>query len=60
MAAERLSMRKAKEVLRLKAAGQSNRAIARSLRIARSTVAEYLSRAEAAGLGRGAFPRSAR
>jgi transposase len=50
MAAERLSMRKTKEVLRLKAAGQSKRAIARSLRIARSTVAEYLSRAEAAGL----------
>jgi transposase len=50
MAAERLSMRKTKEVLRLKAAGQSNRAIASSLRIARSTVAEYLSRAEAAGL----------
>lgn len=50
MAAERLSMRKTKEVLRLKAAGQSNRAIARSLRISRSTVAEYLKRAEAAGL----------
>ncbi len=50
MAAERLSMRKTKEVLRLKAAGQSNRAIARSLGIARSTVAEYLRRAEAAGI----------
>ena len=50
MAAERLSMRKTKEVLRLKAAGQSDRAISRSLRIARSTVAAYLSRAKAAGL----------
>jgi transposase len=50
MAAERLSMRTTKEVLRLKAAGHSNRAIARSLRIAHSTVGEYLSRAAAAGL----------
>ena len=50
MAAERLSMRKIKEVLRLKAAGQSNRAIARSLAISHSTVAEYLARARAAGL----------
>jgi transposase len=51
MAAERLSMRKIKEVLRLKAAGHGNRAIARSLRIAHSTVREYLNRAEAAELG---------
>lgn len=51
MAAERLSMRKIKEVLRLKAAGHANRAIARSLRIAHSTVREYLSRAEVAELG---------
>lgn len=50
MAAERLSMRKTKEVLRLKAAGQSNRVIARSLGIARSTVAEYLTRCRAAGV----------
>jgi transposase len=50
MAAERLSMRKIKEVLRLKAAGHGNRAIARSLGIAHSTVREYLSRAAAADL----------
>ena len=50
MAAERLSMRKTKEVLRLKAAGQSNRSIARSLAIGRSTVAGYLTRAQAAGI----------
>jgi len=50
MAAERLSMRKIKEVLRLKAAGHGKRAIARSLRISHSTVREYLSRASAAGL----------
>ena len=51
MAAERLSMRKIKEVLRLAAAGQSNRAIARSLRIAHSTVQEYRARARARGAG---------
>jgi transposase len=51
MAAERLSMRKTREVLRLKAAGQTDRAIALSLVIARSTVSEYLRRAEAAGIG---------
>ena len=51
MAAERLSMRKTKEVLRLKAAGQSNRAIAKSLVIARSTVSDYLARARSAGVG---------
>jgi transposase len=50
MAAERLSMRKIKEVLRLKAAGHGNRAIARSLGVAHSTVREYLSRARAADL----------
>jgi transposase len=50
MAAERLSMRKIKEVLRLQAAGQSQRVIARSVGVARSTVKEYLQRAEAAGL----------
>lgn len=43
-------MRKTKEILRLKAAGQSNRAIARSLGTGHSTVREYLARAEAAGL----------
>jgi transposase len=50
MAAERLSMRKIKEVLRLQAAGQSQRAIARSIAVARSTVNEYVQRAAAAGL----------
>lgn len=50
MAAERLSMRKIREVLRLAAAGQSNRAIARSLGIAHSTVREYRDRARGAGL----------
>lgn len=50
MAAERLSMRKIKEVLRLHAAGQSQRAIAHSVAIARSTVKEYLQRAAAAGV----------
>ena len=50
MAAERLSMRKIKEVLRVKAAGHGNRAIARSLRISHSTVRDYLARASAAGL----------
>ena len=50
MAAERLSMRKTREVLRLKAAGQRNRAIAGSLAIGRSTVGEYLTRARAAGI----------
>lgn len=51
MAAERLSMRKTKEVLRLKATGQSNRSIARSVGIAPSTVGEHLTRARAAGVG---------
>ncbi len=50
MAAERLSMRKIKEVLRLQAAGHSKRAIARSLAIGHSTVREYQHRAAAAGL----------
>lgn len=51
MSQERLSMRKIKEVLRLKwVSHQSNRAIARSCRISHSTVREYLKRASAAGL----------
>ena len=51
MAAKRLSMRKIKEVLRLKwEHGLSNRKIARSCSISRSTVAEYLRRAQEAGL----------
>ncbi len=45
-------MRKIKEVLRLKYdCGLSEREIARSCRVSRSTVAEYLMRAQAAGLG---------
>jgi DNA-binding transcriptional regulator LsrR (DeoR family) len=52
VAAERLSMRKIKEVLRLKREqGLTNRTIARSLSIARSTVGEYLRRTRDAGLG---------
>jgi transposase len=43
-------MRKTREVLRLSAAGQSNRMIAKGLGMARSTVAECLARARAAGV----------
>ena len=51
MPAKRLSMRKIREVLRLKwAAGMSNRRIAASCGVSRPTVSEYLRRAEAAGL----------
>ncbi len=50
MAAERLSMRKISEVLRLKAAGHSQRAIAGSLSISHSTVGDYLARARLAGI----------
>jgi DNA-directed RNA polymerase specialized sigma24 family protein len=51
MAQERLSVRKIREVLRLKwACGLSNRAVAASCRISSSSVSEYLSRARAAGL----------
>jgi len=51
MAQERLTMRKIGEVLRLKwECGLSNRAIARSCSISHSTVAEYLRRAQEAGL----------
>ena len=49
--AKRLSMRKIHEVLRLRhECGLSNRKIAVSCELARSTVADYLSRASAAGL----------
>ena len=51
MAAKRLSMRKLKEVLRLRALGHSDRSIARSLNIGRSTVRRYRRRAEEMGLG---------
>src|ERR1051325_2180371 len=51
MPAERVSMRRVREVLRLKhECGASDRAIARSLSLARSTVAVTLERAAAAGL----------
>lgn len=50
MAGRRLSMRKIKEVLRLKFQhGHSNKQIAQSCNIARSTVREYLDRAQTAG-----------
>ena len=50
MPAKRLSMRKIREVLRLNANGKSNRKIAVSCSISRPTVAEYLRRADDAGL----------
>ena len=50
MARKKLSMRKVGEVARLRASGLSNRQIARSCRIARSTVADYLERLAGAGL----------
>jgi transposase len=51
MAAERLSMRTISEMLRLQAAGHSQRAIARSLAISHSTVSDYLGRAALEGVG---------
>ena len=50
MAAERLSMRKLREVLRLHALGHSKRTIGRSLKISHNTAALYLRRATEAGL----------
>jgi transposase len=51
MTQERLTMRKIREVLRLKwECGLTNRAIARSCSISHSTVGEYLQHAEGAGL----------
>ena len=50
MPMKRLSMRKIKEVLRLKSAGMSNRKIATSCGISRPTVGKYLDRIEQAGL----------
>jgi hypothetical protein len=51
MAMERLSMRKIKEILRLKwACSLSNRQIGISCSISHSTVADYLLRAGLAGL----------
>ena len=51
MPAKRVSMRRIREILRLKhACGATDRAIARSVGVARSTIALYLERAAAAGL----------
>lgn len=50
MPRRKLSMRKIKEVARLKASGLKIRAIARSCTIPRSTVQDYLNRLENAGL----------
>ena len=51
MAQERLSLRKIREILRLKyETGLSNRAIARACRVSNSTIGEYLARAREAGL----------
>ena len=50
MSKEKLSMRKVSEVARLRASGLSIRKIARSCRIARSTVADYLARLDEACL----------
>jgi transposase len=52
MAQERLTLRKIREILRLKQeAGLSNRAIAGACKISNSTVGEYLRRAKATGIG---------
>ena len=50
MPAERVPMRSVRAILRLKAEGLSDRAIARITRLARSTVGDYARRAAAAGL----------
>ena len=55
MSRKKLSMRKTSEVARLRASGLSIRQIARSCRIARSTVKDYLDRLDAACL-RWPFP----
>lgn len=47
---DRLSMRKIREVLRLKAAGRSQREIASSLSVAVGTICGHLRRARLAGL----------
>jgi transposase len=52
MAQRRLPVRKIKEILRLKhTSGLTNREIARSCNVPRSSVGDYLRRARAAGLG---------
>ena len=51
MPQERLTLRKIREILRLKEqAGLSNRTIARACKISNSTVGEYLRRLAAANL----------
>ncbi|MBW6466581.1 MAG: hypothetical protein K0B06_08770 [Brevefilum sp.] len=51
MAQERLTVRKIKEILRLKYEAQlSNRAIAGACKVSNSTVGEYLLRASAVGI----------
>lgn len=50
MPAKRLSMRKIRDVLRLRFAGLSHRKIATSLGLGRTTVGEYLSRAKGVDL----------
>jgi transposase len=50
MSKERLSMRKVKEILRLKHLGLSNRQIALSIKVSHSTIADYLRRAEKANI----------
>ena len=47
---KRLPMRKIREALRLKAAGLTQREIAASVGVGRSTAGEYLERAKRAGL----------
>ena len=50
MPAERLSMRKIREVLRLRAQGWSDRKIARSVNVSRTAVRRMRERAEEAGV----------
>ena len=51
MAQRKLTMRKSKEILRMKwKMGFSDRQVSASLRIAHSTVGDYVKRAEQAGL----------
>ena len=50
MPAERIGMRDAREIIRLKFSGVSTHEIARRLGMARSTVRETLKRTETAGL----------